>query len=221
MQQYIDQLLEDIARATANIAWPYPKKSGASLGDWKSLEEENVTAPVRNLPQWTGIFPHMLPPASQLDEVQLQALLKGLINLLSACNCHLVFQTNVPEAIQYEVIRENFDQTVRVMEWNDGFFEVCKSGRVTTSCLMGSHCQCAFYDDLFKDFVEEDLSPEHERARALEIEILHIRKKYGDDWMKYYPYHLDKDYDDEDGNPCDYGFEDDGDDDDDDNWWRR
>jgi hypothetical protein len=34
--------------------------------------------------------------------------------------------------------------------------------------------------------------------------------------MKYYPYHLDKDYDDENGNPHNYGLEDDSDD-----WWRK
>jgi len=40
--------------------------------------------------------------------------------------------------------------------------------------------------------------------------------------MKYYPYHLDKNYDDEDGNPYDYGFNDfDDNEEDEDNWWRR
>ena len=37
--------------------------------------------------------------------------------------------------------------------------------------------------------------------------------------MKYYPYHLDKNYDDEKGNPYNYGFDDD-EEDKDDNWWR-
>ena len=36
--------------------------------------------------------------------------------------------------------------------------------------------------------------------------------------MKYYPYHLDKDHDDENGNPYNYGF-DDGEEEND-NWWR-
>jgi len=38
--------------------------------------------------------------------------------------------------------------------------------------------------------------------------------------MKYYPYHLDKDYDDENGEPYNYGLDDEEDDEDDD-WWRR
>jgi hypothetical protein len=38
--------------------------------------------------------------------------------------------------------------------------------------------------------------------------------------MKYYPYHLDKNYDDENGKPYDYGFGEE-EDNDDDNWWRK
>jgi hypothetical protein len=62
----------------------------------------------------------------------------------------------------------------------------------------------------FSDFIDEHLSPREERARALEIEIQHLKRKYGDGWMRHYPYHLDKEYDDE-GNPHNYGMEDDED----------
>ena len=53
----------------------------------------------------------------------------------------------------------------------------------------------------------------------LDIEIKHIKRKYEDDpmaigWMKYYPYHLDPSYDDENGNPYNYGVEEDDDDED-------
>ena len=46
-----------------------------------------------------------------------------------------------------------------------------------------------------------------------------LMEKYGDDWMKYYPYHLDENYDDGNCNPYNYGFDDA--DEDDDQWWRR
>lgn len=68
------------------------------------------------------------------------------------------------------------------------------------------YCHCRFFQELWGNFVDEDLSPEEKRARALEIEVAHIKRRYGDDWMKYYPYHLDPKYDDENGNPHDYGF---------------
>lgn len=100
------------------------------------------------------------------------------------------------------------------------FFALCQPGTVHGQCALAGYCQCAFYAELFKDCIDEELSPEEERASALEIQVLHIKRKYGNDWMKYYPYHLDKNYDDEQGNPHNYGFEND-DEEEDDNWWRK
>jgi hypothetical protein len=97
-------------------------------------------------------------------------------------------------------------------------FDLCKPGTEHYKCALGTYCNCGLFAELFKDFVDEDFSPEEERARMLEMEIQYLQRKYDDDWMKYYPYHLDADYDDEYGNPYDYGFDDEEDDDD---WWRR
>jgi hypothetical protein len=219
MKPYLSQLLIDITEATENLAWPYLKREALSLHDVRSREEEDRTAPVRNLPVWTGIAPEMLPPENMLSDEEVLAVLNAMIRLLKACNCHVVYQTTVPERFQYESIRQNFDQDVKVYEWNDGFFVFCKAGTKLKTCALGEYCQCAFYEELFADMVDEQLTPEEERARELEWEVRHIQKKYGDDWMKYYPYHLDKDYDDADGNPHDYGFG--KDDEDDDTWWRK
>jgi hypothetical protein len=48
MQKYIEQLLEDMVHATQNISLPFIEKQ-LELHDWISDEEENRTAPVRNL----------------------------------------------------------------------------------------------------------------------------------------------------------------------------
>jgi hypothetical protein len=159
------------------------------------------------------------PPADRLKEEEIAPLLKALKELLNECNWSFVLQTEVPEVVQYECLRQNWDQEAKVKQWHDGFFVVCKAGTPIKTCALGEYCQCAFFQELFKDMVDEDLTPEEERARALEIEVQHIQRKYGEDWMKYYPYHLDKDYDDEYGNPYDYGMG--ADDEDDDDWWRR
>ena len=112
-------------------------------------------------------------------------------------------------------------QPVKIKRWHLGFFEHCRPGTEHKKCALSEYCQCAFYAELFSGFIDEDLTPEEERARALEIEVNHIRKKYGDEWMKYYPYHLDANYDDENGDPYDYGFGDEEDDEEDDSWWRK
>jgi len=217
MKKYIQQLLSDIEAANRNVSFPFIEKE-LSLHDWISAEAEEANAPTRNLCEWTGITQEMLPPSTMLNEKEMPALLEALKQMLTVYNCHFVLQTEVPEQIQYEAIRQNLNQEVKVKQWHMGFFELCKPGTPSITCALGDYCQCAFFQDFFAGLVEENLTPEEERTRALEIEVRHIKKKYGDDWMKYYPYHLDKTYDDENGNPHDYGFKDD--DEEEDEWWR-
>ena len=218
MKKYLDQLLADIDHATENISWPFAETE-LQLHDWLSPEDEDRTAPVRNLEEWTGIEKIQFPPEQMLDDEHVRQLLRALNKMLDAYNCCFVLQIEVPERLQYETIRQNFDQEVKVKRWHMGFFETCHPNTKHGECALKEFCQCAFFADLFSDFVEENLTPEEERARELEWEITHLKKKYGDEWMKYYPYHLDADYDDENGNPHDYEFGDEEDDSDD--WWRR
>ena len=165
----------------------------------------------------------MLPPPEMLNDEQVNYLLLALKKMLDAYNWSFVLQTQVPERIQYATIRDNIYQPAKVKRWHMGFFALCRPGTEHKKCTLGEYCQCAFYAEFFSGFIDEDLSPEEERARHLEIELKHIKRKYGDEWMKYYPHHLDKNYDDEDGNQYNYGFDDDYQDDDegDDNWWRK
>ncbi len=216
MQQYIQQLLGDIESATNNLSLPFAEKE-LSLRDWISPEAEEASAPVRNLCDWTCITPEMLPPVAMLKGVEVGVLLQALIKMLDACNCHFVLQIAVPEEIQYETIRQNLNQDVKLKQWHMGFFEMCKPGTAAKTCALGDYCQCAFYQEFFLPCIDEELTPEEERARALEMEVQYIRRKYEDDWMKYYPYHLDKDYDDEKGKPFNYGVDDE---DDRDEWWK-
>jgi hypothetical protein len=207
MNKYINQLLEDILIATANVAMPYAEKEW-DIEDWLSEEEEDKTAPVRNLQEWTGISKEMLPPQEMLNDEQIEKVLSALNKMLNAYNCNFVLPIAVPPRIQYAAIRDNYDQEVKVKTWHMGFFELCKRDTEHYKCALGSYCQCAFFSDFFSGFSDEEFSPEEERARNLEIELIHIKRKYGDEWMKYYPYHLDADYDDDYGNPYSYGWDD-------------
>jgi hypothetical protein len=205
MERYLKQLLEDIDRATENVDWPY-RESDHGILDWISDEEEERIAPRRPLEAWTGIQKVQLPPADRLNDDQLHRLLKALKAMLNAHNWSFVLQTVVPERIQYAAIQDNFDQEALVKTHHMGFFQLCRPGTPHGTCALDEHCQCRFYAEFFAGFVDEDLTPEEERARALEIEVEHIKRKYGEEWRKYYPYHLDPEYDDEEGNPHDYGF---------------
>ena len=219
MQNYIDQLLADIADATGNVSLPFIDTE-LYLHDWITDEEEEKTAPVRELEEWTGINKDMLPPVEMLNDEQVSRTLTAIKKMLDAYNWSFVLQTEVPERIQYGAIRDNFNQQAKVKRWHMGFFELCRSGTEHKKCALGEYCQCAFYAEFFSGFSDEELSPEEERAMHLEIEIKHLKRKYDDNWMKYYPYHLDPNYDDENGNPYNYGVGDEDEEEDDDRWWR-
>jgi hypothetical protein len=168
MQHYIKQLLTDIETATQNVSFPFVEKE-LSVHDWVSEEEENTNAPTRNLCEWSGLTPEMLPPATLLDEKEVHELLGALNQMLSAYNCHFVLQTEVPARVQYETIRQNFNQDVKVKQWHMGFFEMCMPGTPHQTCVPGEYCQCAFYADFFSDRIDEELTPDEARARELEI----------------------------------------------------
>jgi hypothetical protein len=218
MQKYLDQLLADIATAIASA--PSSEKN-VNWWIWLSMKEEDDIAPVQQLEDLTGIDKEMLPPATMLNDKQLNELLIALNKMLDAFNCHFVLQIKVPHRIQYECIREMFNQEVKVRQWHMGFFDLCRQDTEHKKCSLGEYCQCELFHELFKNFVEEDLSPEQERAKALVQEVQHLKRKHGNDWMKYYPYHLDADYDKENGNPYDYGMSDRDDEEDEDDWWKR
>ncbi len=121
MQKYIDQLLLDIAFATANPNIPFIQKE-MELHDFVSDEEEDKTAPIRNLQEWTGITEEMIPPSAMLDNSQIKQILESLKKMLDAYNWAFVLQTEVPENVQYETIRLNFNQEAKIKQWHPGFF---------------------------------------------------------------------------------------------------
>jgi hypothetical protein len=206
MEKYVCQLLDDLQLSTENVNQPFIPPEGVDLHDVPMPEEEERTAPIRDLEEWTGVRKEQLPPAEMLSDQQVSRLLAALNTMLNAYNWSFVLQIEVPERIQYETIRQHFDQPAKVKYWDPGFFQVCRTGTEHKKCSLGEYCQCAFYAELFDGFEDEDLSPEEERSRAFDIEVKHLTRKYGDAWMRYYPYHLDPEYDDEDGNPYDYGM---------------
>jgi len=74
MEKYLGQLLSDIAYATENVSWPFVEKE-MQLRDWITDEEEEKTAPARNLEEWISISKEQLPLAEMLDDEQVNCLL--------------------------------------------------------------------------------------------------------------------------------------------------
>lgn len=146
MEKYIKQLLTDIDSATRQVRLPFIDRE-LTIQNWISPDEEEAIAPVRILSEWTGITVDMLPPVSLLTESQVGELLESLKKMLGAYNCHFVLQMTVPEEIQYETIRQNLDQSIKIRRWHMGFFQFCRPDTIWHKCVLGAYCHCAFFDE--------------------------------------------------------------------------
>ena len=91
VEKYVAQLLDAILSATENVVWPY-RQEGRDIRDWISDEEEERTAPRRQLEQWTGIRKVELPPVDRLTDDQVERLLVALKAMLDAHNWSFVLQ---------------------------------------------------------------------------------------------------------------------------------
>jgi len=217
MKKYLDQFLSDIEAITQSFQ-DIPSQE-VEIWDWISDEEEDQIAKRIQLEDWTGIRQEQIPPSEMLTDEEIEKLYESLYELLKAINYSIVFHFRMPLRIQYQILQKNWKQEAIQKEWHYGFFNTCFEKKSHDSCPMGEGCECRFFEELHASFEPDNRTPEEQRLAHLQIEVNHIKRKHGDDYMKYYPYHLDPEYDDENGNPHDYGF---GDfDDEDDEWWKK
>ena len=156
MEKYTEQLLADIAYATENVSVPFANRE-LELHNWMPEEEEEKTAPIRNLEEWTGINMVQLPPHEMLSDAQVMDVLNALKKMLDAYNWCFVLQIVVPERIQYTAMRENFNQEAKIKQWHMGFFELCRQGTEHKKCALGEYCHCAFFAELFSGFTDDEI----------------------------------------------------------------
>jgi len=196
LQRYINQLLADIEVATKNVPEPwYPLEEEADeeFGVLPWMEDPE-NAPKKSLEEWTNLKKEQFPPESRLTDNQVSVLLSAIKQMLDAYNCSAVFQIEVPDRIQYRVIRERFRQEVPMLKANYFFFEFCdKKGQSDRSeCLLGEeYCHCAFFEAFFEEFEDEQEDMDY---NIDPYEEYMLKRRYGDNWRKYIAYEEDMDF---------------------------
>lgn len=191
MERYLQQLLADIRWAREHIPepwWHFIDSNDDEEDEEPFLlrREEPANAPQKSLEELTGLRQFHLPPADRLDSRQVQLLLQALKDLLSAYNCHVIFQqSGIPHRLQYEVIRRRFKQGVPQLRTTDHFFSFCDPGQERSSCSLGSYCECNFLDNLLSRYDEAQEEEGEERG----FHDLSLRRKDGRDWEKYHQYY--------------------------------
>ena len=197
LHKYIDQLLQDIAHATQNVPASWTSIEEEADEDFGILPwmEDMENAPTKSLEEWTNLKKEQFPPQDRLTDKQVHVLLAAIKKMLDAYNCSAVFQIEVPERIQYKVIRARFQQQVPMLKANYFFFEFCDKRNSTdrSGCLLGEqYCHCIFFEDFFNKFenTEEDtdygIDPYEEYM---------LKRRYGDDWRKHLHYEGEFDFD--------------------------
>ena len=192
MERYIQQLISDLQHARDQVPEPWWYfVDGFEADDEESspwMPEDNLSQrqPLETL---INIKQYQLPPADRLTDDQIHRLVPALKELLSAYNCHVVFQqTDVPERVQYHIIHHRFKQEVPQLYNRDYFFTFCEPEQDRRQCQLGKYCECNFMDQMLtrKDTFEWK---ENEEFEELDTHDHYLRRKYGRDWENYHRYY--------------------------------
>jgi len=198
LNRYIEQLIKDLSEATRNVPehWhPLDNEKDDEFGILPWMEDAE-NAPTKSLEEWTRIKKEQFPPDSRLSDAQINRLLHPIKKMLDSYNCSAVFQIEVPERIQYRVIRERFRQEVPMLKANYFFFELCveKDGKDRSQCIMGpEYCHCAFFEAFFERF-EDDNAEEETNINIDPYEQYMLKRRYGKNWQKYIQYEEEFDH---------------------------
>ena len=179
MEEYVRQLLSDIATATENSRFYFPKRK-FSYREWVSEEEEEKTAIEKQFDELTGIRKILLPPEDLLTDEQVDQLISALLKLIDAYHYENLFIYCIPERMRYTAIRENFDQTVKIRNYYRGTFEFCEKGTQPYKCVLGQYCLCTHWGGLGYNTSVHFVTPEELPKRYEPRPEITKIKKMGD-----------------------------------------
>jgi hypothetical protein len=123
MQRYIDQLIEDLREARKHVP-SEPKFSE----DYEEFEEQMFaieTAPDVPMKKLFGVGYEELPPPAKLTEEQMQLLIDAILDAWEAFNCSVDFPENVPLKLKYELIRDEFADSIHYMPGYSMHYDFC------------------------------------------------------------------------------------------------
>lgn len=189
MKRYIEQLIEDIHKATWNLKPPHKlwEDSEADPDDELELEdmsyvEQYIEGEKQAIGKITGIEPELLPPAVKLTKEQQALLATELEKLLQNFHFALEFSEKYPAHLRYSFIRKFWEEKHVPLSFGTTHIEFCDY--LVENCPFPGYCTtCKEIDDQMKfdeehgvktdlDFDLEDILPSPE-----DLEDFFRRKK--------------------------------------------
>lgn len=178
----INQLILEIEAATVHIP-PSSLFMGSTVTKHNGISCINGHSPqYLFLEDWSGIKKDQLPKEPSLSDSQIQRLLLCVKKLLSAYNCEVIFQRNIPERVQYRIIRDRFNQKVPIQKQEHFSFSLCDQQIPSEDCVMGSaYCHCK----LMRNFFTKYTNKEEKEEEIEEFREYILEKRYGPKWRDF------------------------------------
>lgn len=186
----LEQLLAEIRAAIQFIPPPSQFLSTPVAYENRLAYDNGSVSKYLRLEEWSGIKQTSLPPLTSLTDAQLHSLLAHLKQLLKTYNCRIVFQRNLPESVQYRVIRNRFSYQ-RVPIKKDAYFSfsLCGEKQPRENCIMGPlYCHCALMENFFKKYGGLE---EQEQESKEEYDEYILKRRFGEEWQKYLDFDMD------------------------------
>jgi len=132
MERYIEQLIDDIHKATWNIRppheiWPLSKADPDNELELEDMAfaEKNLYGMEKRISKITGIDFELLPPSSKLTSQQQARLAAELEKLLQIFHFTLDFPENYPADLRYPFILKIWNEEHVPLSFGDSHIEFC------------------------------------------------------------------------------------------------
>lgn len=171
MKHYLEQLIDDIHKATLQVIPPHPLwlESGADPDDEVELEdmsfaEKYMYGERKSVSDITGIDAAALPPPEKLTEEQQAMLSVELEKLLQFFHFHLDFPKTYPANLRYPFIRDVWAERFVPISFGEDHIEFCDYEE--ENCPFPGYCSTC------KDITaERKHDEEYEKGKNLNFDI--------------------------------------------------
>ena len=144
MQEYINQLLEDMAAARREVKEEKEQDEVTSIEQhFEELEKWLAGEPEYSFSAHCGLQTEQFPPAERLTDKQMGAIYKAYKELLHTWNLHVDIPESFPLARAYPLLISTLDHKVEIV--SNGFICIDFCSCDVSSCPLGEHCQCKEY----------------------------------------------------------------------------
>jgi hypothetical protein len=205
MDRYIHYLLDDLEKAALQA--PELSEYGwtSGLPDNDPDEQEFESASPVKLCQLFGLPAEAFPPQQLLDDRHIERLIEAIERLWNAWHLTWKMPLRLPARKQYSVmVGKMSDELICWHPDAGGVVEIChhEEGGPCPFDPNRSECYCQYIEDIARREVQaweehvrsqgldpyRELTPEEEKEIEDSERRYRLKKRYGDDWKRYYYY---------------------------------